>query len=67
MATEVKYETAIRQLEDIVAKMENDELDIDEMSKQLKKAQQLIRLCKDRLTQTDAEIQKILADEQKNA
>ncbi len=63
MATETKYEEAIRQLEDIVEKLENDELDIDEMSKQLKKAQQLIKLCKERLTKTDAEIQKILSEE----
>lgn len=63
MATEIKYEEAIRQLEDIVEKLENNELDIDEMSKQLKKAQQLIKLCKERLTKTDAEIQKILSEE----
>ncbi len=63
MATEIKYEDAIRQLEDIVERLENDELDIDEMSKQLKKAQQLIKLCKQRLTKTDAEIRKILSDE----
>ncbi len=62
MATETKYEDAIRQLEDIVERLESNELDIDEMSKQLKKAQQLIKLCKDRLTKTDAEIQKILAN-----
>ncbi len=63
---QLKYETAIAQLENIVAKMENNELGIDEMSKQLKKAQQLIKLCRDRLTQTDGEIKKILGDEQKN-
>lgn len=63
MATETKYEDAIRQLEDIVGKLENNELDIDEMSKQLKKAQQLIKLCKDRLTKTNDEIQKILTDD----
>ena len=63
MATETKYEEAIRQLEDIVEKLENNELDIDEMSKQLKKAQQLIKLCKERLTKTDGEIQKILSEE----
>lgn len=63
MATEIKYEDAIRQLEDIVERLENDELDIDEMSKQLKKAQQLIKLCKQRLTQTDTKIRKILSDE----
>jgi exodeoxyribonuclease VII small subunit len=62
MATETKYEDAVRQLENIVEKLENNELGIDEMSKQLKKAQQLIKLCKDRLTKTNAEIQKILTD-----
>ncbi len=61
MAKEPKYENAIRQLEDIVEKLENNELDIDEMPAQLKKAQQLIKLCKDRLTKTDAEIKKIVA------
>ncbi len=61
MAQETKYEAAIEQLEDIVEKMESGEMGIDEMTKQLKKAQQLIKLCKDRLTKTDEEIKKILA------
>ena len=55
----IKYEDAIRQLEDIVEKLENNELDIDEMPEALKRAQQLLKLCRDRLTKTDAEIQKI--------
>ena len=56
----MKYEEAIRKLEDIVRKMENDELDIEQMSVQLKEAQQLIKLCRDKLTKTDEEIKKIL-------
>lgn len=60
MARELKYETAMRQLEDIATKMENGELDIDSLSEQLKTAQKLIKLCKDKLTKTDADIQKIL-------
>ena len=55
----IKYEDAIRQLEDIVEKLENNELNIDEMPEALKRAQQLLKLCRDRLTKTDAEIQKI--------
>jgi exodeoxyribonuclease VII small subunit len=58
----IKYEDAIRQLEDIVEKLENNELDIDEMPEALKRAQQLLKLCRDRLTKTDAEIQKIQAE-----
>ena len=59
---ETTYEEALRQLETIVAKMENDELNIDSMSQQLKTAQRLIKLCKDKLAKTDAEIKKILGD-----
>ena len=60
---EIKYEEALRQLEDIVEKMENDELDIDQLSDQLKKAKKLVKLCKDKLTKTDAEIRKLLSEE----
>ena len=60
MPRELKYETAMRQLEDIAAKMENGELDIDSLCEQLKTAQKLIAQCKDKLTKTDAEINKIL-------
>jgi exodeoxyribonuclease VII small subunit len=61
----IKYEEAMRQLQEIVRKMENDELDIDQMSDQLKKAQELIKICRDKLTKTDEEIQKLLnADSQ---
>ena len=59
---EMKYEAAIAELQSIVSKMENDELDIDQMSDQLKRAQELIKLCKDKLTKTDEEIKKILAE-----
>jgi exodeoxyribonuclease VII small subunit len=57
-----KYEEAVYELEQIVNRMENDELDIDTMSEQLKRAQILIKLCKEKLTKTDEEIKKILAD-----
>ena len=60
---EMKYEEAVRQLEEIVRKMEENELDIDEMGEQLKEAQRLIKLCKDRLTKTDEEIKKILGED----
>lgn len=60
----MKYEEALHRLEEIVEKMENDELDIDTLSAQLKEAQQLIKLCKDRLTKTDEEIKELLAPEQ---
>lgn len=60
MKKEINYESAVRELESIVARMENDELDIDSLTEQLEKAQKLIKYCKDKLTKTDDEIKKIL-------
>ena len=59
----MKYEEALQQLETIVRKMEGGEYSIDELAQQLKTAQQLIALCKDKLIKTDEEIKKILGDD----
>ena len=56
MNDEMKYEEALAQLETIVRKMEANELDIDEIATQLKTAQRLIKLCRDKLTKTEAEL-----------
>ena len=57
----MKYEDSIKELESIVRRMENDELDIDTLATQLKRAQTLIQSCRDNLTKTDEEIKSILA------
>lgn len=62
MNEELKYEEALAQLETIVRKMESNEYDIDELAVQLKTAQRLIKFCKDKLTKTEEEIQKIQAE-----
>jgi exodeoxyribonuclease VII small subunit len=58
----MKYEEAVHQLEEIVQKMENGDYSIDEIAVQLQTAQRLIKLCKDKLTKTEQEIQKIQAE-----
>lgn len=58
--TQINYEEAMTELEQIVGQMEDGELNLDELTTKLKRAQQLIKTCNDRLTKTDAEIQKIL-------
>ena len=60
MNQEMKYETAMTQLEDIVRRMENNEMGLDELGEQIKTAQQLIKLCKDKLTKTEEEVQRIV-------
>lgn len=63
MEKKINYEAALSELEEIVNKMENDEFDIDQLSANLKRAQTLIKLCRDKLTKTDTEIKKLLGEE----
>ena len=60
MEKELKYEQAMRELEAIVRKMENNELDIDMLGAELKRAQTLIKICKDKLTKADNEVKNLL-------
>ena len=57
-----KYEEALAQLETIVHKMENNEYNIDELATQLKQAKQLIKICREKLTLAEGEVQKIAED-----
>lgn len=59
----INYEQAVEELETIVSKMESGELNLDAITEKLKRAQKLIKLCKDRLTKTDEEIKKILSSD----
>ena len=59
----LNYEEALRQLDEIVQKMDNNEYGIDELTTQLKTAKELIKQCKDKLTKTDEDIKKILNED----
>ncbi len=57
------YTEAMERLEKIVASIESNELDIDQLGENLKEAQKLIKFCKDKLYKADAEIKKMLEEE----
>ena len=54
-----KYEEAFARLQEIVRKMEGGQLDIDRITAHMKEAQELITLCKKRVTETEKEIDKL--------
>ena len=54
-----KYEEAFARLQEIVRKMEGGQLDLDQITAHMKEAQELITLCKKRLTETEKEIDKL--------
>ena len=59
----MKYEEAIQQLETIVAQIEDNELDIDQLASRLKEAQKFIKFCKETLYKTDEKIKARLGEE----
>ena len=61
---ELTYETAMEQLETIVAGFEQGSLEIDQLSAKLKEAQELLKFCKTRLLKVEKDVKKILDNEQ---
>lgn len=60
MKEQQTYEQTYKELDTIVRNMENDELDIDRLAEQLKRAQELIKQCHDKLVKADNEVKLIL-------
>lgn len=54
------YTQAKTELEEIVKSIESGELDVDALTEKVKRASELITFCKDKLTKTDKELQKII-------
>ena len=58
--TVLTYEEAMAQHEQIVRQVEQNELVIDQLVEQLKKATDLVAYCKEKLYNTDKQIKNIL-------
>ncbi len=56
------YSEAKKELETIVAAIESGEPDVDALTEKVKRASELIAFCKEKLTKTDEELQKLLDD-----
>jgi len=57
---ENKYSKAIKKLEDIIEKIENEEIDVDELSDKVKEAVSLIKVCKDKIEKAELEVKKVV-------
>jgi exodeoxyribonuclease VII small subunit len=60
MEKKISYTEAMKELEEIVAEIEQGEITIDTLSEKVKRASELIRICKSKLTSTGEEVNKIL-------
>ncbi len=61
------YEAAFQELQQIVSEIEEGQISIDELSEKVKRAAQLIAICKAKLSSTEDDVNSILKDLDNNA
>ena len=59
---EIRYGDAIAELETIVAALEDTDVDVDVLAARVSRAAELITLCRDRISRTRIEVERIVAD-----
>jgi exodeoxyribonuclease VII small subunit len=66
MSEKINYTDAFDELQSIVTEIEQGEISVDELSKKVKRAAELIKICKARLTTTEEDVNKILRELESN-
>ena len=62
MSENINYTEAFAELQGIVLEIEQGEISVDELSEKVKKAAQLIKICKSKLATTEEDVNKILKE-----
>jgi len=62
MSKEIKYTEAFEELQQIVADIEDGEISVDELSIKVKRASELIKICKTKLVSTEEDVNQILKE-----
>jgi len=59
---EVKYKKAIERLDEIIGKIESDDIDVDEVSLRLKEDVNLVKICKAKIDKAEMEVKQVVDD-----
>ena len=62
MTDEIAYADAVRELEAIVAGLEQADVDVDALAERVARAAELIKVCRDRIDRTRLEVERIVGD-----
>jgi exodeoxyribonuclease VII small subunit len=62
MEKQISYSEAIAELELIVTEIEQGEITIDTLSEKVKRAAELIKVCKNKLSSTEEDVNQILGE-----
>jgi exodeoxyribonuclease VII small subunit len=58
----VKYREAVDELNNILEDLQSEEIDVDEVSEKVKRAVELIKLCRAKIEGTELEVRKIVKE-----
>lgn len=61
-SSSLDYTQAFEELQQIVSEIEQGEISVDELSAKVKRAAELIRFCRNRLTTTEEDVNKIIKE-----
>ena len=62
MTKEPNYAVAYEELQQIVSEIEEGEISVDELSEKVKRAALLIKICRNKLTTTEEDVNRILKE-----
>lgn len=62
MSKELNYTIAFEELQQIVVDIEDGEISVDELSIKVKRAAELIKVCKTKLSSTEEDVNQILKE-----
>ena len=60
---EIGYNEAVREVEAILEKLNNEELDVDKLAEEVRRAAELIGLCREKLRRAEEEVAKVIKKE----
>lgn len=61
MSGKIRFETALKKIEDIVREFENGDMTLDELTKRYEEGMNLISLCNDELSKAENKIEMLVA------
>ncbi|HNW72150.1 MAG: exodeoxyribonuclease VII small subunit [Bacteroidales bacterium] len=62
MSPKISYTEAFHELQTIVNEMEAGEISVDQVAEKVKRAAMLIRICKEKLSSTESDVNQILKE-----
>lgn len=62
MTEEVGYADAMHELEQILRELEGDQLDVDVLAERVRRASELIKLCRGRIARAQTDVDQIVTD-----